>query len=200
MRRICLLLAALLPFGYANAADSDVTIYTFANTPAARVATAGTATLVRDGDLFRINVYAQELVAGHAYTLIVMNFNNPGACSFATFPTCDFVTDSAGLGGNPAITPTIAFLTGGRADANGAAHFTGKLEKGAVGLSGRQVIEGTGAYNMAGAQVQVLIRDMGVAGGGNVDPFQQVTDIYAGCTGNGGTNSCNPVQIVTFTP
>ena len=69
-----------------------------------------------------------------------------------------------------------------------------------MGLSGRQVIEGTGAYNMAGAQVQVLIRDMGVAGAGGVDVFEQVTDIYAGCTGNGGTNNCSPKQIVTFTP
>ncbi len=200
MRRICLLLAILLPVGFANAADSNVTIETFNSNPALRVATAGTATLTRSSNIYRVNLNAAGLEAGHAYTLIIMNFNNPGACKLTTFPTCDFVADSAGLGGNPIVTPTIAFLTGGQADSNGNAAFNGKLEAGAVGLSGRQVIEGTGAYNMSGATVQVLIRDMGVAGGGGVDPFAQISDIYAGCTGNGGTNICNPKQIVTFTP
>jgi len=200
MIRIALILAALLPIGFANAADTNVPIVTFANTAAARVQTAGTASLTRTADRFNISLYAKGLVAGHAYTLVVINFNNPGACKRVDFTTCDFIADSAGLGGNPFVTPTIVFLTGGRADSNGEASFNGKLERGAVGLTGRQVIEGTGAYNMTGAEVQVLIRDMGVAGAGGVDVFNQVTNIYAGCTGNGGTNVCAPKQIVTFTP
>jgi hypothetical protein len=200
MIRIALILAALLPIGFANAADTNVTITTWSALPGNRAATNGIASLTRTADRFNITLSAKGLVAGHAYTLLVINFNNPGSCKKVDFTTCDFIADSAGLGGNPFVTPTIAYLTGGRADSNGEASFNGKLERGAVGLSGRQVIEGTGAYNMTGAVVQVLIRDMGVAGAGGVDPFDQISKIYSGCTGNGGTNACGPVQIVTFTP
>jgi len=194
MKKLGLILAATLLPLVANAE----TIQTFSP----RAATNGTATLTREASLYRININAEGLVPGHAYTLIVATWNNPPSCKLTTFPACDFTVDSAGLGGNPFATPTLMFLTGGRAGPSGAVTFNGKVEKGAVGLTGRQVYEGTGTYNMAGAHVQVLIRDMDTAGKGGVDVFKQVSDIYAGCSGSGGTgtNSCGPVQIVTFVP
>ncbi len=158
------------------------------------VATGGTASLTREADMFRIDVNAVGLTPGHAYYLLLVAFNNPLACKFDKFTHCEFNVDSNAQGGNPMVTSTSLYLTGGIADPNGTARFNGKLEKGAVGLAGREVLEGTGVYNMTGAQLQVVIRDMGPAGGGGVDAYGQTTKHGFGCD----VNTCSNVQIVTF--
>ncbi len=158
-----------------------------------QVDTGGLASLRRSDDMFRINVSAVGLTPNHAYVLLLVVFNNPNRCKLDVFPTCDYTADSNALGGDPLVTSTTVYLTGGFADVDGTASFNGKLEEGAVGLAGREVLEGTGVYNMAGAQMQVIIRDKGPASS-NDDGYSQITE-RGSCDAN---TTCQNVQIATF--
>jgi len=191
MRKLLLILATLMPFGIANAATVTQTapILTLAGG-----ASVGTATLSREDNQLRVWITTTLLDPTHAYIVLLLTYQDPRSC--ATQP-CNFVNDMASLGGNPTVNTTVVYLTGGRFVA-GPEQFRGRLEKGAIGLTGRQVLEGVGIYNIFGADVQVIIRDMGVAGAGGVDQFKQIMDYKAGCSGSGGTNNCTPVQIATF--
>jgi hypothetical protein len=190
MRSLALLaFAALLPFSAANAAVVDQTA-DMLDLPA-RTTVLGTATLRREDNLLRIRISTTGLIEGRAYVVIAFLFQDP---SFCTGDPCDFIGDSAALGGNPAVNATAILLTAGQAYAGsgGVLEFAGKIEKGTAGLIGHQVLEGQGFYNMFGGDVQVLIRDAGVIGANGVDVYDQLTDYNAGCP------SCSPKQIATF--
>ncbi len=159
---------------------------------ASRTDTGGTAELKRDDQILKITVRAVGLEPSHAYVLYLVVFNNPLACSMTSFSHCDFTVDSGAKGGDPLVTSTTVYLTGGVADADGDVIFNGKLEKGAVGLTGREVLEGTGIYNMDGAPLQVIIRDKGPWGA--LNNYRQTTEYAYGCD----VNLCDNVQLATF--
>ncbi len=192
MIRIVVLFSLILsPFLGAHAATLG-TQSTSITDVATRTDTGGSATVQRDDQILRITLHAVGLEPSHAYVLYLVVFNNPAACALDLYSHCDFTVDSNATGGRPRVTSTTVYLTGGVADADGNVSFNGKLEKGAVGLIGREVLEGTGIYNMGGAQLQVIIRDKGPWGA--LNNYRQTTEYDYGCD----VNTCDNVQLATF--
>ena len=192
MRYAAALLAVLLPFGLANASNhvQNVELEDFGTrTPIVFT----NARLVRGDDLLRIRVSTTGLIPGNVYILLAYLYQDP---SFCTNAPCEWTlpnSDIARFGGDPRVNATVVYLTGGRADSSGNGEFAGKIERGALGLINRQVLEGNGIYNMFGADVQVTLLDMGPPEGMGVDGFEQLKNVFV-C----GQANCPEVQIATF--
>ena len=111
------------------------------------------------------------LTAGHVYTLWWIIYDHPNQCAATPCTVADIA--------NPAVGASVLAATGRIADASGVLTFVAHLSS---GNPEGEVLVGSGVFNTARADVQVVVRDHGVASGDAAFRHRQLTEYFA-CNG-----------------
>jgi hypothetical protein len=123
------------------------------------------------------------LTAGHVYTLWWIIYDHPNQCAATPCTVADI--------GNAAVGASVLAATGRIADASGVVTFVAHVSSGAPE---GEVLVGSGVFNTARADVQVVVRDHGPASANPAFLQQQLTQ-YFGCNGN-----CEDPQMAIHLP
>lgn len=173
-------------------------------------ATVGGATLMRTPNGVSFRFSTSDLTAGHAYTLWVVIFNEPGNCSVPN--QC-----APGDLGNAAAKPDMMYAAGALSGGRDAATFAGRVAVGDVSgsINAPVGMPSYGLLNPYGAEIWLAVHDHGeklpefmpdmtmtIAGGcvnaGIGDP---TWDLYEGPEfGRRGPNTCTTIQGAFFQP
>jgi hypothetical protein len=150
------------------------------------------ATLKRHTDKAHVKIETGNLVAGDAYTVWAVTWNDPGECG----------GDGCGEADVCAIPgSSVYWVTGKVINSNGTATFNGMVHEGAVG--GDQGKKWACAYDTPGlfdaenAEIHFVIRSHGQPIPGMVD--DQISTLNGGCEG-GVPNVCEDHQAALFIP
>jgi hypothetical protein len=204
----------------AKAARSTSEVYTFPGGPDQVLIDGASASLVRTKNGVNFRVDTRSLVPGHAYTLWVVIFNDPGECLTAP-GTC---TPSDLF--HPAAKPDMLYGAGVIASGSGSATLAGRTRVGdvsgsvqaPVGLLSNGLIDPYGAefhlvVHHHGPVIPAFMPDMiqSLAGGctdagipaqGSSSPWNDyaLSAAYGGEFGRLGPNACESVQFSVLTP
>ncbi len=133
---------------------------------------AGTATLTRTKDALWVDIDATGVVAGHAYTLWFVVFDNPRGCG----------KDGCGLPDLGSPQARVTLVNAGGAVATGAAHsFLGYLDRHDIG--DRQLLLGDrhGVDNTYKSELHVILRSHGAAEVDAANLAAQLSEVGAFC-------------------
>lgn len=157
------------------------------------------ASILRTPAGIRTTIMTSGLVPGHVYTVWVEGFNNPDACQYG-------IDGISNCGDDDLETAAGFMLYGGGhiVGESGIATFTSTVRAGDL----RQCDEifgmcGEGLTNIAGAEIQLWLRDHGPVVPGMLD--MQLKTFAGGCTPESsfdlgkGPNSCYEPQFAVFT-
>ncbi len=180
-------------------------------------AVVGSSALVRGPNGISFRLATTGLEPGYAYTLWVVVFNNPSACTAPTpFSRC-----SDPDVGNAAAMPDVLYGTGHVVGSSGAVTFAGhrRVGDGSGSISAPIGLPAFGLVDPAGAEVLLVVHEHGpmlpaylpdqiqTVGGGCTDagiPAPGVAspfNAYAGAEyGRRGPNTCRSVQFSFHTP
>lgn len=169
---------SLLAIPTENAAShSSSNVYVIADLPALN--SAGTSNLIRTKAGVSFNVQTSGLTAGYAYTLWMIVFNNPDACTG--------LCDGSDLG-NPAVNGDVLHSTGSLAGGTGKATFAGsRLE----GDNSRSLFgpNAPGIIDVNTAEIHFVVRCHGEKIPGLI--HEQIGTFNGGCP----PNNCVDVQF-----
>jgi len=201
------------PAGAPGTAPSSKQGAVAADTPVVRFAdgaTVGGATLMRTPNGVSFKFSTSDLTPGHAYTLWIVIFNEPGNCSM---PNQCAPTDL----GNAAAKPDMMYAAGALSGGRDAATFAGRVAVGDVSgsINAPVGMPSFGLLDPYGAEIWLAVHDHGdklpefmpdmtttIAGGcvnaGIGDP---TWDLYEGPEfGRRGPNTCTTIQGAFFLP
>jgi hypothetical protein len=207
-----LLSSALIVLPAGAASRTDAPVYRFVDG-----AVVGSTSLVRGPSGISFTLATTGLQSGYAYTLWVVVFNNPSAC---TAPTPVSRCSDPDVG-NAAAMPDILYGTGHVAGGSGEVSFAGhrSVGDGDGSISAPVGLPAFGLLDPAGAEVLLVVHEHGpvlaqylpdmiqTVGGGCTDagiPAPGVAspfNAYAGAEfGRRGPNTCQSVQFAFHTP
>jgi hypothetical protein len=173
-------------------------------------ATVGGATLMRTPNGVSFRFSTSDLTPGHAYTLWIVIFNEPGNCSV---PNQCAPTDL----GNDAAQPDMMYAAGALSGGRDAATFAGRVAVGDVSgsINAPVGMPSYGLVNPYGAEIWLAVHDHGeklpafmpdmtmtIAGGCvNAGIGDAPWDLYEGPEfGRRGPNTCTTIQGAFFQP
>jgi hypothetical protein len=177
----------------------------------------GSTQLVRGSNGINFTLATTGLEPGYAYTLWVVVFNDPSAC---TAPTPFSLCSDPDVG-NAAAMPDVIYGTGHIAGGSGEATFAGRRSggDGSGSISAPVGLPAFGLLDPAGAEILLVVHehgpklsqympdmtktvgggctDAGIPGPGVASPF----NAYAGPEyGRRGPNTCRSIQFAFHTP
>lgn len=162
----------------------------------------GASTLKRYDDRVDFSIHTTGLEPGHAYTVWLVIFNNPDACS----DECNQDDFPPGVPGartgddepDPAVAASSLWAAGTLVGADGTASFFGHVE---AGNPPGMVAFGPGLENPMGAEIHMVVRSHGRALVGNVAEQISTTQGLCGVTKpDPSSNKCLDVQFATHIP
>lgn len=203
----------------AEAESSTSPIYTFPLGPDQMLIEGASASLTRTDNGVNYRFDTNSLEPGHAYTLWVVVFNEPGNCLNA--PVCSGIDLT-----NPAVQPDLLTGTGRVASGSGTATFAGRVPVGDLSGSVHAPagLLSYGLVNPYGASINLVIQHHGevipafmpdmihTLAGGCQDTGIPATGVpsalnnymgspeYAGEYGEAGPNECMRVQVSVLAP
>lgn len=150
----------------------------------------GTAQLTRTAAGASLTLDTTMLVAGNAYTLWWIIFNNPAACDAAGCTGADF--------GVAAVEASVMNATGRVADDSGNTTFVAFLPVGFVHTNpasgnGRQLF-GPGLQSVNGAEIHIVIKSHGPASG----DIEQISTFGGDCNHAASPSGCYDPQAAVF--
>ena len=162
----------------------------------------GASTLKRYDDHVDFSIHTTGLEPGHAYTVWLVIFNNPDACS----DECNEDDLPPGAPGartgddepDPAVAASNLWAAGTLVGADGTASIFGHVE---AGIPPGMVVFGPGLEDPMGAEIHMVVRSHGRALVGNV--AEQISTTQGLCTvtkPDPSSNLCLDVQIAKHIP
>ncbi len=151
----------------------------------------GTAELSRIAQGVNLTIHTTMLTPGAAYTVWWIIFNNPSAC------------DPAGCGladlGTAAVEGSVMNATGRVADSLGDAWFSAFLPAGFIHTNPvdpdhQRQLFGPGLQNVAGADIQIIVRCHGPSTGS----VEQISTLDGDCVNAGSPSGCFDAQFAVF--
>ena len=150
------------------------------------VVAGASSTLVRTRNGVSIQLSTSGLEPGATYTVWMVVFNNPAACSDGVCGEDDVLPPP----GNVAAEVAVARVSGRVITASGAANFGGRLNVGAMS----EVLFGPGLTDPMTAEIHLIVRSHGEKIPGLVD--NQIHEVGGGCE----INVCEDVQFSVHLP
>ncbi len=162
----------------------------------------GASTLKRYDDHVDFSIHTTGLEPGHAYTVWLVIFNNPDACSDECSQD-DFPPDVPGAQTgddepDPAVAASSLWAAGTLVGADGTTSFFGRVE---AGNPPGMVVFGPGLEDPMGAEIHMIVRSHGRALIGEV--AEQISTSQGLCTvtkPDPGSNLCLDVQAAKHIP
>jgi hypothetical protein len=202
------------------AAMSTSEVYTFPGGPNQVLIDGASASIVRSKNGVNLRVETNSLMPGHAYTLWVVIFNEPGQC--LTAPATCTPSDLF----NPAAKPDMLYGAGVIASGSGSATLAGRTRVGDVSGSVQAPVGllSNGLIDPYGAEIHVVVHhhgpvipafmpdmiqslaggctDSGIPAQGAPSPWNDyaLSAAYGGEFGRLGPNACESVQFSILTP
>lgn len=183
------------------ASRSTANVYSFADvgTP------IGASSLVRNRNGVTATLRTTELLAGHAYTLWWVVFNEPSACAPDDGDEeIEGVDCSAADLGKPAVKADVLFATGHVVGGSGKGNFAARLNEGDTDGS-LFPPPSAGLIDAAQAEIHLVVRSHGPAIPGEVN--EQIRSFGGGCTAfldppavPGEEGECADVQFAVHAP
>jgi hypothetical protein len=162
----------------------------------------GASTLKRYDDRVDFSIHTTDLEPGHAYTVWLVIFNNPDACSDERgqddFPPGVPGAQTGDDEPDPAVAASSLWAAGTLVGADGTASFFGRAE---VGNPPGMVSFGPGLEDPMGAEIHMVVRSHGRALIGEV--AEQISTSQGLCTvtkPDPSSNLCLDVQAATHIP
>jgi hypothetical protein len=163
----------------AAAERSTSEVYTFPGGPDQLLIDGASASIVRTKNGVNFAVHTNSLMPGHAYTLWVVIFNEPGQC--LTAPGTCTPNDLF----NPAAKPDMLYGAGVIASGSGSATLAGRIQVGDVSGSVQAPVGllSNGLIDPYGAEIHVVVHDHGPA----IPQFlpDMIQSLAGGCTDSG---------------
>jgi hypothetical protein len=205
---------------FAMAERSTSEVYTFPGGPGQVLIDGASASIVRTMNGVNLRVETHSLMPGHAYTLWVVIFNEPGQC--LTAPATCTPNDLF----NPAAKPDMLYGAGVIASGSGSATLAGRTRVGDVSGSVQAPVGllSNGLVDPYGAEIHVVVHhhgqaiaafmpdmiqslaggctDSGIPAQGAPSPWNDyaLSAAYGGEFGRLGPNACESVQFAILTP
>lgn len=150
------------------------------------VVAGASSTLVRTQNGVSMQLNTSGLEPGATYTVWMVVFNNPAACSDGVCGEDDVLPPP----GNEEAEVSVARVSGRVISPSGAAHFGGRLNVGAMS----EVLFGPGLTDPMTAEIHLIVRSHGEKIPGLVD--NQIHEVGGGCE----INVCEDVQFSVHLP
>ena len=150
------------------------------------VVAGASSTLLRTRNGVSIQLNTSGLEPGAAYTVWMVVFNNPAACSDGVCGEDDVLPPP----GNVAAEVAVVRVSGRVIAPSGAAHFGGRLNVGAMS----EVLFGPGLTDPMTAEIHLIVRSHGEKVPGLVD--NQIHEVGGACE----INVCEDVQFSVHLP
>ena len=185
--------------GHLQSSTTDVQgTYWFADETSAD----GKSILTRTDNMITSTVEAENLIAGNAFTVWFVVFNNPDACTDPCGEDDIFTDTGLNVPGVMAAKIGVGNATANIAKADGTAEFGAVLRPGDYAATGHQLLFPAGLEGNAllldgngeDAEVHIIIQDHGRARGGP-QLLNQLTYVETGCT-----PYCEDIQFSVHLP